>query len=1171
MNNEALQRKKTIGGLSNTLGEEYRKKIAFSFALQLLNLSSKAYLQIEEEADDLRFFNGKTTYFIECKKHAPSGKWVTNDLRRKGVVDFFVKKYQENKNKNDFGVVLISSDGCKDLTHISDLARKGQIDLLAPNNFIKKLNLPQQIDTTDFFSHIYICTQSDFASKLLTGPIFNAAYESGLIDEIKRFIYEEGSRREKINLDILCKELSGVKNWILRKQLVGTEERESITIARFYRKSLSIGGVKTVLNELEKLYKTNPMDFYNEAHIHFIAYYTNFKLILGILNLFKNKLPINEQNARFLAANIAGNPLYQGHFFKKLEKVEWFSLLKDSLIKEICKYKEDWSVKFILLDYLRKILPQYQEDVITLLQLLRQNTSYYNILSDLVKTIALLQVDDDRVWNLLKELANHPHPWVRKEIPKTLKNSAEFNSDEAIGILKKLILYETAPVDVTLGVPTLMLTFQGRDNENHVFEEEMNALSYFLEKFPEKTFPLACKLLDFYIEKENKSYPQIGKIFDDHSYTWYSNTSSSRRKYESNRKIRLALEIEAGLKYLIKNNNEKIEKICSFLVDQKYGIFYLILLKALAGSKGLNNVKFGLVNNSDIWQIHGLREYYLQNFIKNTFESLKKKEIIVFVEKINKLKFKNKKEEKYIKCALFQAIPSQYQDKKIKKYLAKHGITNQRFQKPFQFTTGWVSDTEIKIEELRKKKFDEIIKIIKVYSKDTERVDLWDLGVGLENLAKEKPKIVIPILKKVKNKGINQELIGRLVAGFVKANTDNLGEIVKTFPFLRKKDNWAKRAIARALEEKYKEADKLPKSLLNKTNNILKELSLDVNPKLDRGLESDRPGDMDLLTIGINSIRGITAQAAIYYTFHYPKNKSFVKLIMELSKDRSLAVRACIISEMGYLIKKGLYDLTQEILKSFEHQRISGIDICIIRYLGFLNKEQLRRNKEWFKRLLTNSDEKIQKHTAELIGQRFIDGFEMDDLIEDIIKKRIGTKKALMSLAFIFESRLGKLYSLRNKKTTISQVMNYLKRLMDPSKEPDMEVREKASFLFERDTIKEDYLKDFRELGIFGIVGSDMYNIRAQSHAIHYLKKCKENYLNDTIIILSKIVKKESPILRDPLVVKDILEILKEGFKRQEKLDRNNYKTLEEIFDLVLETGWDEPSQLFYELLNYED
>ena len=146
--------------------------------------------------------------------------------------------------------------------------------------------------------------------------------------------------------------------------------------------------------------------------------------------------------------------------------------------------------------------------------------------------------------------------------------------------------------------------------------------------------------------------------------------------------------------------------------------------------------------------------------------------------------------------------------------------------------------------------------------------------------------------------------------------------------------------------------------------------------------------------------------------------------------------------------------------------------------------------------------------------------------------------------------------------------MNYLKRLMDPSKEPDMAVREKASFLFERNNIKEDYLKDFDELGIFEIIGYDMYNTRAQSHAINYLKKCKENYLNNTIITLSKIVKRDGLILGDSLVVKDILEILKEGFKRQKELDKDNYKSLEEIFDLVLEKGRDEAYQLFSEVLN---
>lgn len=1161
------KRRKSIGGLSADFGERYKKDIACFLALQLLNLNKNAYLQIEERGADLTFYDGKCVYFIECKRHAPNGHWSAGSLEREGIISFFIEKYQENKNKADFRLVLTSYDGFKKLDWVTDLSRKNQLDINSNSikGFIKGFNLPKEVNPTDFFSRIYICTHSDFASKFLTGPVFNVAYEPALIDEVKRFIFEEGSEREKINLDTL-KELSGVKNWLSRKKLVSTEEKESINVARFYRKSLSIKEIREELNELEELYRTNLADFQKKVRIYLIAYNTNFKLVLGILNLFKNKLPITEENAGFLAANIAGNPLYQWHFFKNLENPDWFPFLKDSLISEIYEYKGDYSVKFLLLDYFRKILPKYQNEIIPLLQKFKQNTSYYNILSDLIKTVGNFQIDDKGVWNLLDELACYPHPWVRKEIPKALKNLAEFNPDEVIKILKKLILYEGEPIDVTQGTPTLVLTFQGRDNENSVFEEAMNTLSYFLEKFPEKSFPLACDLLETYIEREDKHYSQTGNISDDYSYIWYSN-----RKHEYDRKERLALEIERALKYFIENNSKKSENICNFLMNRKYAIFYLILLKLVVNSKDLEKIKLDLINNSDIWRIHGLRQYYLQNLIKIYFEnSQQETESCVFIEKINKFSFKNKKEERYIKCDLFQAIPPRYRNEKINKYLEKCGVKNQDFQKPFQITIGWVSNEKIKIENLKKKGVDEIVTIMKICSKGKRKVDLWDLGIELENLAKEKPKIVIPVLREIKNKKVNQELIGRLVAGFVKVNAENLREIIKLFPFLRKNDNWAKMEIARALEEKYKKADKLSNSLLNKANKVLIKLSSDPDPKPNKTLSSSKPDTMDLLTIGINSIRGVAAQAAIYYTFYYPNNKSIVELVRKLAKDQSLAVRACVIYEMGWLVRKGLYTLTKEILKPFENQRISGIDICIVRYLSFLNESQLRENKDWVKRLLTNPDPEVQNHTAELIGQRLIDGFEVGDLIEDIIEKRIGTKEARQSLAFTFESRLGNLY-LSNNKVAIDRILNYLKRLMNPSRELDMEVRERATFFFERDDIRENYFKDFRNLKIFEIIGSDIYNTRAQSYAINYLKKCKRKYLNDTIVELSKIVKKDSPILGDPIIIKDILEILKEGFGRKQELSEDNYKTLEGIFDLILERGWDEAYQLFYELLRDEN
>ncbi|MEA2020773.1 MAG: hypothetical protein U9M98_03635 [Patescibacteria group bacterium] len=278
------------------------------------------------------------------------------------------------------------------------------------------------------------------------------------------------------------------------------------------------------------------------------------------------------------------------HFLRnlsKLNKAEWFPRIKENVIRSIVEQDEDGTVKFQLLNYFETCAPEYSDEILPLIVELEKNTKNYNILSSLVKSLGKMQPKDKQnielLWEIFSRVAEHQHPWVRREVPKAVLTFVDVNIAKVLEILKKVFLYAPPQQDVTQGGPTLALTFQGRDNENWVFEETIKALSELLNNsaYADKAIDLAIEVELMALESEYGNHSDELRIIRDYSYIWLADKSFENLEYNHNRKERIALEIEKALDKLSKSNKKRASQIIEKLLNANYEVFYLISFRTL--------------------------------------------------------------------------------------------------------------------------------------------------------------------------------------------------------------------------------------------------------------------------------------------------------------------------------------------------------------------------------------------------------------------------------------------------------------------------------------------------------------------------------------------------------------------------------------------------------------
>lgn len=896
-----------------------------------------------------------------------------------------------------------------------------------------------------------------------------------------------------------------------------------------------------------------------------------FNKLKHIIALIGNK-HINSQGEKKKALKIINqDDSLKWHFFKNLNDPDWFPALKDGLILSIVEDYRDTAVKFQLLEYVRKSFDKWSDEIAPLLVTMEMNTKNPHILSDLVKTLGGIRPQKkkslDIVWKILSKLSEHQHPWVRREIPGALSQLSRFDYKRVLIILKKLLMFNPARRDVTQGSYTLALTFQGRDNENWVFDEAMKVLNHLLKDrdSASEALKLAVSLEVQSLKSGRERISRDGSFYIDYSYIWLKLEDFEKREHVYERKRRIALEISLAFKIFLFSEPSVANDFFKILSSKRYEVFYLILIQNLSKiPEKYPELTEKFLFDDTLWFIGGLI-YPLQKLSEKYFASRDDKieEFVIFIQKITSKKDQEVKE--IVKQAMLVSIPEVKHSQKAKGMLEKLNKKRGReatIQPPFSVSTSWKGpEPDISLDELKQKGVKDLIKIMEDSTSHNRRAEPYDLSGIFSQLVKGKPSLLPAVLESMKSKKIASDFAGHMVKEFIKEHSDKIEAINEIFIKIPIEQTWARMEVARFLREICikKEIERAESRKLDTIKRMLSELANDPDPEDDDTKMVSSKHPQSGIDRGINSVRGVTAEAIVALTFYFPQDEQLTKLIKKISSDSTNAVKSTLIYNIGSLVRKR-YDVCKAVVNKFWKIRDSEIDYSIIYYFSYLDQRKFEANLHHIKSLFTNNDEQIQELLGELIGSRFLGKFKVDDLIDDIMKQSLGEESARKALVFELESNLYKRIALRD----YERVLSIIKTALNPETEDSLEVRQRAAFIFERDEIgPKDYVI-FENAGIFEVVLKDIRNLQAQSHLISYLEKCITSDKNwkQAIEVLRKQVKEIDAIWSDCIVVKKIASAVDHIFKYHKS--EREFSIAEEIFDKGLEYGWQE----FYKLFN---
>lgn len=895
-----------------------------------------------------------------------------------------------------------------------------------------------------------------------------------------------------------------------------------------------------------------------------------------LLDVIHGRISIDQEKLNCVLDVIDNNGNLLWHFFKNLESPNWFPKIKDTLVKSVIGDKFDSAVKYQLLSYFEVCAEKYSDDIIPLLVELENNTKNPNILASIIRTITKLgpsrKENLDQIWALLEKLSEHQHPWVRKEIPDVLRILAKNDLNKSIKILESIFLYTPTPTDVVFGGSILYLTSQGGYNEDLVFGQSVKALSELMadSRFALKAFDLAIKLEMQFVRKERSDPDIVVGIALDHSHIWFADKDAYEdTEYEYDRRVRLALEIEKHLDEIAVSSSGLAKKLFDLLLEIRYEVFYLIVIKVLTRHPNdyLDLIEKAMFDK-DLWEIYGIRVHFLQLLIQEYFKQ-RQDRLSEYVKAVGSYKSDSDDSEavEFTKQNLLAAIPENLRTIDIKQELSRSETrlnAPARIEKAFYIYSGSCGpEPDIELSELKTKSVDELIKIMEDCSRGNRQCRTHDLSPVFGKLANESPNQLPDLLKKMVNKEIDQDFSGDMLRAYISSQKTTLPDVLNIFWNLGERDRWAKVEVCRYLNQecRKKEISLIDKNVLEEMKRVVFALSSDQDPEQDRITESKNLRPMEALNQGINSIRGIAAEILVALAFYFPEDKSIKTKLIELSDDKTNAVKSTVIHNLRYLIIKD-YDLCKLITDKFQEKRDPEIDFVLITgYFSHLGPEKFKANKGFVKQLFRNPNDEIQQNLGRLIGYRYIDGFDVEDLVKSVIKQQRGYVATRLALAFAFESMLVEQIAIGK----YQRVIPYFIELLDPNIESEHEVRERTAFIFERNKLETTFFKVLDTEGIFDTVLKDSSSIIVQDHLINYLYKCVLN--NESIgrcveIIHSQVINIEG-VLEEPLIVRKLAEILRKVFSISD-LEVETKELAEQIFDKGLEKGWDEFYNIFH-------
>ncbi len=813
-------------------------------------------------------------------------------------------------------------------------------------------------------------------------------------------------------------------------------------------------------------------------------------------------------------------------FFNSEPNPEWLDVLKDIYILPVLKNKNESDIAYrIILSFLVDIIKDKPSEVLDIsLLLLNQEYSttielFFTRISDELIKIELDNSLKERFVDILEQAVRKNFIRWQYEISKTCNIIAKYFPEKGLKLYFDLVLAELQNEETEID-----------SSQRKLSESYYDVLPLIYKKIP---FHVLLFTTDFFKRVLSGSYSREKNLFDSPSELLYSQRSitfglSAFYEWYKNKMIEFCSNLTEETKQLIKILQEskwETQRQLSMLCKMRNISFFkddiLIYIKCVLKSD-FNNPEIG-------------KQYEL--FIRaigKLFEVILPQERDEIVNLLLKLEFDDELEVRAWIWRPLNYILEIYQDerisKKIKELEEKYNFGEYKYEPPISSSDAQYAQPIVKAEKLRTKSQDELYKFLIENQNLEER---WDIKEdifygGVNELAQEVAIIFSEDLKKYKN-----------VIENLSKDSENDVYLKWLFWKLSEKGGTYKEYISWLIElinsvykrEKLqleiirflrKEAYNLSESQFNKLMNILYDLSNAKDPEKDKFFEYRKQGySNDALTEGINSTRGALVELVISLLSKFKDNIVLLEILENLSKDKTISVRAVLIRDLPYAIRSIGWDKCFKLFSNAFKKGAEEYSEYISDFLRYVPNDKIDKLKDILSKMREKRDGKLGEPYALIITIYYLRGIYSEEDLMEVFRDIVLIDKAkeesfnLLAYQIRYEENVDKCLKIVDKLIEEDILKGRLSILFMEAKSEDLEkftsiiekIIKKPKIRGETLYAMLEYLEKsilVNPLEVFNLlenllskVGDDFYNLKDYIPASH--SKAPLNIINTII------------------------------------------------------------------------
>ncbi len=685
-------------------------------------------------------------------------------------------------------------------------------------------------------------------------------------------------------------------------------------------------------------------------------------------------------------------------FFNSGPNPDWYIVLKDIFILPILRTRDDSDIEYrIILSFLAKIAKDKPSEVLdtpSLLLIQRYNRTIEWFFGRVSNELFRIELDN----SLRKKYADILEQAVRKgfikwyyEVQITCNRIAEYFPE------KGLRLYFDSITKELQNKKSKISSSQGSLTES--FSEVLLPI---YEKIPHQVLWTATEFFEQILSTDYPGEKGLPDWPDELLYSRHTQRFGLNAFYDwyKNRLLDFYFHFTDETKNIIEKlqqSNWESQRQLSMLCKMRNVSYYKDDILAYIKKTLQSNLKDPSMYNQSELFIKG---------IEKIFKVISPQEGEEIISSLLKLQFDDESQVRVWIWKPLHHIPESLQDKRIKRKLEeirdKHNFEREyKYVPPISSTGVQVAQPPVPTNILRAKTPDELYKFL---IKNQNLKERWDFEEdkfygGIRELAQEVTGIFLEDLDKYKNvienlskDPENDEYLVWLFSALSQKGTikEDIDWIIGLITSVYERER-LQLEIIRVIR---KIVNDLSGDQFNKLKDVLLTLSGAKDPKEDEFFEYRKQGySNDALTEGINYTRGALVELIISLLHRFSENY-LVDILEELSKDKTISVRAALVKYLRYAIRPLGWDRCFELFSNAFDKGPEEYSEIIPQFLQYTPKDKFEALKEILEKMQEKRNTKLGEAYAIIMTIFYLRGICSEGTLMELLKNEKLSEKS---------------------------------------------------------------------------------------------------------------------------------------------------------------------------------